>query len=415
MSLYTGSMYWPGSVPIVQYPPLQTKKMTRVVIVGGGMSGVICGYLLAKLGIPCILIEQATLASGSTSANTGLLQYSSDTMLSELADNIGEQNAVRFYRGCRQAAEHLYRITEGLNREVHFKRRSSLYFASKAEDVPILHREFEILHKHGFDASWWEKSQIAEHFPFSREAAIITRGDAEVNPFLLVQAIAENARSNGLDLYERTIMQRVESTSEGYRVITSEGEIEAEHIVYAVGYVPENAGGQWIRPSFSRSYVIVTNPISSLSAWHERFLIWESRRPYLYMRTTHDNRIIIGGLDENIRQPVSSAHELSQRSVELLSELNKLFPGMSPQIRYKWCATLAGSEDGLPWIGEDPNRPGQHYSLGYGGNGIINSILGAEVIRDHLLGVPNSIASIVRPDRPPYNNSDLIKRIRGCP
>ena len=28
-------------------------------------------------------------------------------------------------------------------------------------------------------------------------------------------------------------------------------------------------------------------------------LIWETARPYIYMRTTVDNRIIIGGLDED--------------------------------------------------------------------------------------------------------------------
>lgn len=400
MLLHTGNMFWPSTLTgSIHYPPLQAKKKTRVAIVGGGMSGVLCGYLLAKSGIPVILIERNKIAYGSTAANTGLIQYSNDTLLSTLADSIGEQDAVRFYRGSTQAAEHLYSLVAGMRRKVQFKRRSSLYYASRADDVPSLRKEFDLLHKHGFGATWWGETQIAQHFPFRRSAAIVTPGDAEINPPLFVQALTEDAQGYGLEVYEKTAMKSIVPTKEGYRLITGEGEIEAEHIVYAVGYVPEEAGGLWVRTRFSRSYVIVTNPISSLSDWHERFMIWESARPYLYMRTTVDNRIIIGGLDENIRQPIRNEKELSKRSNELLSGLKSLFPALSPQIRYQWCATFARSEDGLPWIGEDPNRPGQHYCLGYGGNGIIFSMLGAEIIRDRLLGVYNPLAAIVRPDR----------------
>lgn len=47
------------------------------------------------------------------------------------------------------------------------------------------------------------------------------------------------------------------------------------------------------------SYAVVTNPVEDLSSWYKRTLIWETARPYIYMRTTADNRIIIGGLDED--------------------------------------------------------------------------------------------------------------------
>ncbi len=401
MNVHFGSLFWPTTYPDpLRYPPLDMKRKTRAVIIGGGMSGVACGYMLARSGIPAIIIEQNKIASGSTSANTGMMQYSNDTLLCEYAASIGEKNAVMFYRACKQAAEHLCRIAERLCRQVDFKRRSSLYSASSPDDVLALRQEYEMLHKHGFDAEWWEEDQIARSFPFRRSAAIVTRGDAEVNPYRFVHAMAEEARQNGVEIYEETPMLSVEPSGEGYKVTTNQGEIDAEHVIYAVGYVPEQAGGQWVRALLSRSYVIVTDPIPSLSDWHERFLLWETARPYLYIRTTTDDRMIIGGLDENIRNPVLPAKELHTRSMRLLMELRKLFPELSPEIRYEWCGTFGSSEDGLPWIGEDPNRPRQHYCLGYGGNGTIYSMLGAEIIRDHLLGADNPIASIVRPDRP---------------
>jgi len=400
MPLHYGDLFWPSTYSDPhRYPSLKMRKKTRAVIIGGGMSGVMCGYVLAKSGIDAILIEQNAIAAGSTSANTGLLQYSNDKMLSEFAEQLGEQDAVKFYRACKHASEQLNDIAEGLRRQVDFKRRSSLYYASSPMDVPALRREFELLHRNGFDAEWWEENRIAESFPFHKAAAIVTHGDAEVNPYLFVHALAEEASLSGLEIFENTAMLAIESTAEGYNVTTNDGKIEAKHIIYAVGYVPELAGGRWIRARINRSYAIVTEPLPSLAEWHQRFLLWETARPYLYLRTTMDNRIIVGGLDENIRQPVLTEPELHTRSMRLLSELHRMFPDLAPQIRYQWCAAFGESADGLPWIGEDPDRPGQYYCLGYGGNGTIYSMLGAEVIRDHLLGADNSVASIIRPDR----------------
>jgi glycine/D-amino acid oxidase-like deaminating enzyme len=409
MNLHFGSLLWPSTFqqPIT-YSSLLGKKRTKAVIIGGGISGAVCGYVLARSGIPAILIEQNTLASGSTSANTGLLQYSNDILLSELAKNIGEKDAVHFYRACKQATEQLSVLAEGLRRDIDFKRRSSLYYASAPDDVPALRTEYEMLHSNGFGADWWGEAEISRHFPLRSVAAIVTRGDAEVNPYRFVHALVEDAHLNGLAVHEHTAMLSVEPSAGGYRVTTNEGEIETEHVIHAVGYVPEQAGGRWIRAKLNRSYAITTNPIPSLSSWYERFMLWETARPYLYVRTTKDNRIIIGGLDEQIRQPLLSQKELHTRSLRLLSELHKLFPDLTPEIRYEWCATFGESEDGLPWLGEDPDRPGQHYCLCYGGNGAIYSMIGAEIIRDRLLGIENPIAAIVRPDRSfsPLSDSD---------
>jgi len=400
LTLHFGSLYWPETYPHPdRFPSLNGSDKSRVVIVGGGMSGISCGYTLAKAGLEPVLIEQGRIAGGSTSANTGLLQYANDTMLSEFADRIGEKSAALFYRACLHASEKLCDIADSLRRNTDFKRRGSLYYASSSEDVPALRKEYETLTRNGFAAEWWEEERIAKSFPFRKSAAIATRGDAEVNPFLFVHAMAEEAVRSGLKIYENTAMLGVGKRANGYVVKTSSGEIETDHIVYAVGYAPEAAGGRWVKAKLNRSYAIVTEPLPSLADWGERFLLWETARPYLYLRTTADNRIVAGGLDENVRLPVLNERELRTRSMRLRSELRLLFPDLSPEIRYEWCATFGESADGLPWIGEDPDRPGQHYCLGYGGNGTIYSLLGAEIIRDRILGDEHPIAPIVKPDR----------------
>lgn len=72
----------------------------------------------------------------------------------------------------------------------------------------------------------------------------------------------------------------------------------AEHVIYAIGYEPEELYGQFIKSSINRTYAIVTEPQSDIKKWYKNHLIWETARPYFYMRTTPDGRVIAGGLDE---------------------------------------------------------------------------------------------------------------------
>ncbi|WP_027094485.1 NAD(P)/FAD-dependent oxidoreductase [Cohnella thermotolerans] len=402
MTLHYGSLYWPTTWPNPpRYPRLSGSGSFDVLIVGGGVSGALCGLTLSRSGIEAALIERNAVASGSSSSNTGLLQYSNDIMLCKLAEQIGERDAVVFYKACKASVEHLAQVAQSLPREVGFKRRSSFYFASSKDDVPELRREFEMLDKHGFGAEWWDEADIAAAFPFRKAAAIVTHGDAEMNPFRFVTSVIEEAVRHGLKVYEHTPMLALEGENGRFVVRTGEGDIRAKRVVLAVGYAPETAGSDWVlgKAVMNRSYAIVTKPAASLADWHQRFMLWETARPYLYIRTTDDGRIVAGGLDEPLRRPVLSEADLRQRSLRLLAEIGRLFPDLRPELEYEWCATFTESADHLPILGEDPARPGVHYIFVYGGNGSVYSNIAAQLIRDSLIGEPNPIAPIVRAHR----------------
>ncbi|MBB6672546.1 NAD(P)/FAD-dependent oxidoreductase [Cohnella nanjingensis] len=381
------------------YPPLNGRVDCQVAIVGGGMTGAIIGYALVRSGISTVLIEQDRIASGSTSANTGLLQFSNDITLKDLAAQIGEQDASMFYRACKNAVEKLCQIAENLPADVNFRRRNSLYYATSADDVPDLRREYEMLRRHGFDSEWWDADRIADAFPFRRESAIVTRGDGEVDPFRFVSELARDAAQHGLRVHEHTALKSVEGRKGDLICRTERGEVHAERVVYAVGYSPETAGGNRVKALLNRTYVIVTKPLPSLAEWHQRWLLWETARPYFYLRTTADGRIVAGGRDEPIREPLTNQKELSVYSAKLMDDLRELFPHYELELAYEWCATFGESADQLPWLGEDPDRPGHYYALGYGGNGTVYSWIAAQLLVDELLGIVNPIAAIVSPAR----------------
>ncbi|NBD23583.1 NAD(P)/FAD-dependent oxidoreductase [Paenibacillus glycinis] len=398
-NLHEGRLYWQETLPHSKtYPSLQQSVQADVAVVGGGMSGAICSYVLAQNGLRTVLLEREKVAGGSSLANTGLLQFCNDVMLTDLIAQIGERQAVLFYKACETAVKELERVACKFSVDTEFKRRSSLYYASSEQDVPKLKEEYANLHANGFDVEYWEPERIGSHFPFRKPGAVVTHGDAQVNPYRFVHAVVDAAAAKfGLGVYEDTDITGHETDEQGLHALrTATGAIvSARHVVYAVGYEPEELRGQLIRSEMNRTSVIVTEPQPDLTPWHGHYLIWETARPYFYTRLANDGRVIAGGYDEPNGHPLAGRGAREKLANKLAERVKELFPSFSVQPEYEWNATFAVSRDNLPFIGEDPKWPRVYYCLGYGGNGTVYSMMGSLLLRDLINGRDNPISPIV--------------------
>jgi len=369
------------------------------VIVGGGMSGSLCAYTLANEGLKVAIIDKGKVGSGSTMANTGLLQYSNDIMLHELINQIGEEKAVRFYTICRNAVDQLEEVSKKIPINSDFIRRKSLYYASDEADVNKLKKEYDTLRKHGFDAEYLTRKDLEDHTPFSKPAAIITHGDAEVNPFLfsrgIIRYLIEHDR---VDIFENVKADEIIENKKGIEISTTIGRFHANNILFATGYEKPPFLSE-TRVDLNRSYAMATEPIEDLSAWKDRDLIWETKRPYLYLRTTQDGRIIAGGLDEDKPETPQNEDWINNRANRIRMEVEKLFPMLDIKVAYAWGAVFGESVDNLPFIGKHPTKDRIYYLLGYGGNGTVYSMLGSVILKDLILGRSNKHADIVKLDR----------------
>lgn len=383
MNLHNGQLYWPETYTNTgQYPVLEEDISCDVLIVGGGMAGALCAHVLGQeKELDVVLIDRRHPGAGSSSANTGLLQFSSDKMLHELIEQQGEQDAVYFYQLCLQALEDLKKMTSGLSEDPEFREQKSLYYASTPEDTLKLEREYEALKKYDFPVEYLEPQEISSRFPFSKPAALVTSGDADVNPYKCVQILLKDAAASGVRIFEQTPLIRKTKTVHGFTCESEKGTISARYVIFATGYENDFLAQQ-LGADLNRSYAIVTEPLPSLKTWYDEWMIWETKRPYLYMRTTKDGRIVAGGLDEDKAEAPLNEGLIEERGERILQKIKEHFPDLSPKISHSWCATFGESHDGLPYIGEHPNRLGEYYCLGFGGNGTVYSMLGATIIKD---------------------------------
>ncbi|KGX93835.1 FAD-dependent oxidoreductase [Pontibacillus halophilus JSM 076056 = DSM 19796] len=382
MQLTNGSLLWTSTYSNPpSYPPLKEDVTCDVIVVGGGISGAIMAHKLKRTGLDVVLVEQNRIGHGATAANTGLLQFSNDKTLTSCMNTYGEQAGARYYELCLRGIEELERLSFESAIDPEFQKRDSLYMASSIEDVEMLEEEYRNLYSYGFPVRLLEKHQIERRYSFSKELAIYARQDAEVNPYKLAIGLVQQGVREGLRVYEHTEVRHVDESSDGVVVIVStEQRIHAGYVVYTTGYeaqeIKRNANAY-----LQSTYAIATYPVRHFPGWYERTLIWETARPYLYLRTTADNRIIVGGKDDqNPHAEYRERHLLGKRDA-LLKELTTLFPKLQGvRAEYAWGATFGSTHDGFPLVGPQPEFPRSFFALGYGGNGTVYATIAADLI-----------------------------------
>ena len=133
--------------------------------------------------------------------------------------------------------------------------------------------------------------------------------------------------------------------------------------------------------------------------WTDDVLIWNTADPYLYMRSTKDKRILIGGRDEEFYSPVKRDALLPGKIKQLVNDFNKVFPNIAFKPEFSWAGTFGATKDGLPFIGNYKKLSNSLFALGFGGNGITFSLIAAEILTDNITGRKNNDENIFSFDR----------------
>lgn len=400
MDLHSETPFWLIKNGYVQsYPSLKENLKTEVAIIGAGISGALVGYYLAQAGVKVTLLERRHAGMGSTSASTALLQYEIDTHLTQLAEWFGEEKAARSYQLCLEAIWKLRDLCQTLKLKDGFALRKSFYYASRKRDVKSLQQEYELRRKHGIELDYLERQDIEKLFPFSAPAGLLSSVGGQVDAYQMTHGLLQAITKMGGEVHNRTEIKNIRYQENGVELTTGDDcTIRAKRLVIAAGYESQAYLHQKVE-NLNSSYAIISEPMPDLSFWYENCLIWETARPYLYMRTTSDHRILVGGRDETFYNPDKRDRLIAKKARQLKKDFIEKFPDIPFKTDFRWAGTFSETKDGLPFIGESKERPCTYFALGFGGNGITFSVIAAEIIRDLYLGKPNKDAEIFAFDR----------------
>lgn len=381
MDLKSNEPFWLVKNGILEsYPSLKASENCDVLIIGGGITGALVAHQMVKDGYDTILIDKREIANGSTSATTSMLQYEIDVPLYELTEMIGEKGAVASYQACSKSIDDLEKITNEIKSQAGFERKKSLYFASKKKDLSWLEKEFEARKSAGFKVRWLDADEIQEKFGLEKTfGGILSDQGASIDAFIFAHELFGYNVKKGLKIFDKTEMKSVKYHKGFNEAITAEGyKIKASKIIYCVGYESKNL----IKEDFVQlksTFAIVSEREESLPERLNKMLFWNTEEPYIYMRTTDDGRLLIGGGDEDFQNPEKRDALLGKKEKEILRNLKKFLPEHEFYTDFTWAGTFGETKDGLPYIGEHKKFKNSYFVLGFGGNGITFSVTGMEM------------------------------------
>lgn len=398
MDLRSGQPFWLIKNGIIAtYPALDADLTCAVAVIGGGITGALVTYTLVKQGIDVVVLDKRDIAWGSTSASTAMLQYEIDTELHQLIDLVGVSNAVRSYQVGVEALRSLEEVAHEVGLGGEFQKSESIYATRYRRHLRRLQTEYAVRKAHGFDVRYVEQDELKEQYGVHAYAAIVSAEAASVDSYALTYALFASSKVSGARIFDRTQVTKIQQTEEGITLHTDRNcTVRAAKVVFATGYESEQYLKKTVADLHS-TFALVSEPSAMAQAMKSQYLLWETARPYFYLRTTTDNRLILGGEDEPFRNPAKRDRLIEKKSKRLLKLFKEFYPSLpEPEIAYAWAGTFGETKDGLPYIGESPEMANAYFTLGYGGNGITYSMIAAEIIRDLYLGRPNPGAELFR-------------------
>ena len=396
MDLHSGMPFWIVLNPLYNYyNPLKKSIKTHTVIIGSGITGALVAHTLCSLGVKCILIDKRTIGTGSTAASTAQLQYEIDVPLVDLIEKVGEKKAIDAYKCCLQSITDVENVFKAIEKDPDFERVPTYLLASNKTGKNLLEKEFKARKDAGLPVKHLTKEQIKTQLGIDALAGLYNKTSAQLDCYKGATYILDHyLKKNQLELYSHTLVSNYKETKSGYELVTENGnKIICENVVIAAGYEAGEFLPKKVMDLLS-TFAIVSHPVDKKYLWKNRALIWETKTPYLYMRTTNDNRIIVGGEDEEYNNPLKRDQALTDKAAVLEKKFKKMFPEIPFVTDMSWAGTFSSTADGLPYIGTYPNKPNMYFALGYGGNGITFSMIAAQVIGNLIIGKPDSRAEL---------------------
>jgi glycine/D-amino acid oxidase-like deaminating enzyme len=287
------------------------------------------------------------------------------------------------------------KIVSSENITCGLRRANTLYLAGSDLGSRGLKKESVARKRIGLPGEYLDGEQLRSIYSINRSGAIFSPGAAYADPVRLTHGLLKRAISGGAVLHTPVEIKNVVATAHGVILDTGKHFIEAKHCVFCTGYellkgIPRKG------TKIVSSWALASRAHAKLPSWMRHTLVWEAATPYLYVRTTPDGRLIVGGEDEDVDLPSYRARSMMHKAARLIAKAKALVPGLDFTVSRQWTGAFGESDDGLPIIDRVPDMPNCIAVLGFGGNGTIYSVIASQIVPTLLGGQTDKDADIFR-------------------
>ena len=360
---------WTDSVNFPNFDKLQKDIRTDVLIIGGGITGLLCAYQLHQAGVNYVLVEADRICSGITKNTTAKITSQHGLIYHKLIQRFGVEKA-RMYLDANEAALREYRrLCKSI--ECSFESKNSyVYSPDKSHKIA---KELNALQKLGFHAEYEHNLPL----PFPVVGAVKFKHQAQFNPLKFLSEIAK-----GLNIYEHTKVQQLAPNL----AITGHGKITAKKIIVTTHFPFLNKHGSYFLKMYQhRSYVIAYKNAPNVDGMY----VDESLKGLSFRN--YKNMLLIGGGDHRTGKHGGNWQELSAFAGVHYSNAKEV---------YRWATQDCMTLDEVPYIGHySKNTPSLYVATGFNKWGMTSAMVSAMILRDMVLEKENPYAPVFSPSR----------------
>ena len=380
------------------YPSLQEDIKCDVAVIGAGITGALISHTLLKAGYNTVVIDKRDAAAGSSSATTSMLQYEIDTPMIDLAEMVGEEGAVISYKAGVESLQMLEDLIREENIDGGFGIKKSLQVSHSKENIAKLKEEYLFRKKHFFNVEWLSSEEIKERYKINSHDGILSAEGASIDAFKFTHELFYKNHKRGLRINDHTEIKKI-TYGDNVVIRTKNGnKIVCKKVVFCSGFETLKM--------FKEKYADIVTTFATVSEQNhdmcnelKDLLIWETGIPYIYMRTTDDNRLLVGGEDIPFKYNGINDRLKRKKADMLVKKTESLLPDYNFIEDYRWAGAFGQTKDGLPYIGEHPDYKNTIFVLGFGGNGITFSAQGMKLVLKILAGEYDPLLYLYRFNR----------------
>jgi glycine oxidase len=357
--------------------------------------GLSIAWRLAQAGCPVTVYDRAEAGHGASWAAAGMLAAAIETEPGE------EQLLALTLESQRLWPDFARELEAASGTSIDYRDEGTLVVALTRDDAEQLRFTYDFQKSLGLDLDWLSGSEARRREPHLRSGiagAVLSLRDHQVENRLLVRALAEAARREGVLLYEHCRVREVEFACErACGVVTERGYDRADVVVLAAGAWSREIGGiprshlPPVRPIKGQMLALRMDPEAPLL----RHVMWLPRGGYLVPR--RDGRLIVGGtveergFDESVTAGgLLALIEGAWRAVPAIEEL---------PLDEAWVGFRPGSRDDAPMLGPS-GIDRLVIATGHHRNGILlTPITGQSVSAYILTGQMPPSAALFAPER----------------
>ncbi|MBQ2922868.1 MAG: FAD-dependent oxidoreductase [Tyzzerella sp.] len=360
---------WSDSIEFPSFEQLKKDIKTDVLIIGGGITGILCAYMLEQAGIDYVLVEADELCSGITKNTTAKISIQHGLIYHKLVKRFGLEMA-RMYLDANVAALQEYsKLCENI--DCHFEVKDSLVYSLNSPTK--LEKELHALNQLGYTADYVGKLPI----PLANAGAVRFENQAQFHPLKFLAEICKR-----LSIYEHTKVRELMPNT----AMTAHGRITAQNIIVTTHFPFLNKHGSYFLKMYQhRSYVIAYENAPDVKGMY----VDEADKGLSFRN--YNNLLLIGGGDHRTGKHGGNWKEISEFATAHYPDA---------QARYYWATQDCMTLDEVPYIGQYSKRTENLYvATGFNKWGMTSAMTAAMLLRDIITKKECPYAPVFSPSR----------------